>query len=340
MNTYIPEKVLFRDEQILTINKSFEDFKQFGKGDNLLITGRSGSGKTATLKSIVKTHNGFFNYISGSNYKTLGSILRGLFNISQRNVTNLIHLSITRLNEKPQCLIIDEVDKIKDLKEFIDTLNHIYRETGVPIIIATNNLQFIKTLPEDAKMTFFFKPIHFSPYTVQELSGILTNRLGLAEIQLPEDKVLLISAIAGKDGSARLLLDTAYKCIKDNNFNLDFIKECMRFYEDSELRTFILKNTNTKERVLIRTIMFKTENNLPIDSSILLKEMNISGSSLSNMLDNLEIHLGVITTELLNFGGGKGIGTRERMGRMRVIRMDKDAYNLLKDCKELGGEEA
>lgn len=326
---YIPDKILFRDEQINQIQHEIDVYKEWGycKGQCLLISGRSGSGKTATLRYLTKTQNGFIKYASGIDFnKRSMSILKSLSELNYNTKHEILSEFIKNLKKDPKLLIIDEIDKIKDLKDFINTLNYIYRETQVPIIVSTNNLNFVKLLPEDARLTFFFKPISFPLYNVGELYSILNHRLDRAEVTIPEDKKVLMSAISGKEGSARLLLDIAYYCIKQNNFNDEEIKRRVRQYEDDELKIFILKNLNITDKKVMREILYFKERKIDITSNILKNRLTISRSSISRILDHLENQLGIIDTKHKNFG--------RKGGMIREIFMDDDTFNILKNMDE------
>ena len=335
MEDYIPETILFRDEQIEEIKTKLNIYKEYGKGINLLITGRSGSGKTATLRYITNQYNGFCRYssISGNNKKS-NYIIRELSGLNYKNGHDLMSYFLKDLNKEPKALIIDEIDRCKDLNELMDTLNSIYRTTQIPIIISTNNLNFLRLLREDVRRTLNFKIITFSPYNVPELHEILDERLKLAEVKVDENKKMLISAISANYGSSRLLLDIVYNCLAENNFDDDFIKGRIKEFESEELKSHILRNVNVTEKKVLREILLiqdfnklNPEKQQEMNSNFLFDRLSISRARLSQILDNLE-RLGVMKTkEIRNLG--------RKIGKIRVIEMDENEYNLLKDCKEI-----
>lgn len=332
---YVPDEIFFRDKQINEIKTNLELYKKFGKGINLLITGRTGSGKTATLKYITNQYNGFCSYVSISeNNKKSNYIIRSLSGLNYKQNHNLMAYFLKDLNKEPKALIIDEVDRCEDFNELMDTLNSIYRMTQIPIILLTNNLNFLRLLREDVRKTLNFEIITFNPYEVPELYQILDDRLKLCEIEIENDKKTIIAAISANYGSSRLLLDIAYNCIIKDNFNAEFIKDKIKEFESEELKEYILKNINMTERRVLREILViegfnKSNPNeiIEINSGILFKRLSISRARLSQILDNLE-RLGVIQTkEIRNLG--------RKIGKVRVLKIDEYEYGLLKDCGEI-----
>ena len=326
--SYVPQKIFFREDQIKEIKNSLESYKEWGKGINLLLTGRSGSGKTSVLKNIEKEYNGFIRYTSVlNNNKRSNFIIRSLSGYNLRYGYELINHFLKDLNENPKALFIDEVDKCSDLDELMNILNNIYRTTQIPIILSTNNLNFIKSLKEDVRLTLLFKNIHFPLYNTPELFSILDERLRLANIEIPEDKKWFIAAISAGGGSARLLLSITYSCIYNNNFTEDFIKSKLKEFQNDDFKENILKTINNTERKILREILYLRESNKEINSKVLSQNMKeISSGRISQILTNLE-SLGLINTNLKNFGA--------RLGQLRIIEIKDEEFNLLKDCKEI-----
>jgi len=89
-DAYIPKRILFRDEQLSIIRKVVDDGLKYPKSDNLLITGRSGSGKTATIKHILNETNDFFRYASALANKKAINILKTLSNTNLKSRSDII----------------------------------------------------------------------------------------------------------------------------------------------------------------------------------------------------------------------------------------------------------
>lgn len=324
--TYSPDKVVCREEQLKTILHSIDVYHSFGKGYNLLLCGRTGTGKTATLNHLRK-QSVFLQYITCSIDNSPSKLLARLIGLDNyRRSDNLIYKLLDKLNKEPRGIIIDEIDKVRDLPRVLEILNIIYREKQVPIIIATKNFKFIKLLPEDIKLTLFLKPIFFNLYNMSELKTILEERLRLANISLLSNQIILICAIASNIGSARLLLHLAYKCITENNFKAGFMREIVKEFETQETSEFLVNQINNSDKKILKAIFELNTQNQLIDSKVLIEKSNLSSSTVAFALDHLEF-LGMINTETKNLGG--------RLGKNRSVRIEKYEIEMIKRIKDV-----
>ncbi len=319
---YIPDKILFRESQIEEIEKSLEQYKTFGKGKNLLVRGTSGTGKTATLKYITHKYNGFIKYTSGVKNEKWMSIIRDLSGLDYRYSDKLISTFLKHLNQEPRAIIIDEISKIMELDRLMQKLNLIYRETQIPIIVATNNINFIDNLESDVKLTLFFQPVEFVHYTVDELKQILDERLKLAECELPEDLKNLIVGISKKENSARILLELAYYSLVNNDFDTESLKRYADKYRDSDYKK-IIDNLSYNAKSILRDIINLYENNKVIDSFKLREKTTLTKGRMTQILDEFEDEYGLIESFTINKG--------RPVGKVREIKITQDTYKRLKD---------
>ena len=157
--------------------------------------------------------------------------------------------------------------------------------------------------------------------------GSLKERLELGLISIPDEKQALMAAIAHKEGSARLLLQIAYDCIRLDNYEHEFILSKLKEFQGEELREFVTKNINVTERNILREFLYlKEKNGKSISSRDLYNNFNkdgvsLSKSTISNALTHFESKLGIIDTTEQNLGG--------KVGRIRLISMDEDIFKIL-----------
>ena len=316
---YIPKKILFREEQIQNITKAIESFKNYGDGTCLLITGLTGSGKSVVFNKLKEKYKKEVEYVDATVCKRSSDILNAFSEENHKTITSRLQKLINQIRSNPKCLIIDEVDKIKDLNELFNILNAIHRTTLASIILATKNINFFKNLPDDFRV--FFKQVRFSPYNAIELHEILNERLFLMNYQLPEGKGALISAIASGQGSARLLMQVIKECIMENNFENEFIKKKVKEFEENENKDYITNNLNNSSTLIIKELLNLKEDKIPMTSQELKQRLNISKSTISKTLDFLEVQMELIESEQINTG--------KKGQKTRLIKIGDDELKLL-----------
>lgn len=323
---YIPNTILFREKQIEEIRQAIEVYKKFGKGRNLLIRGTSGAGKTATLQYISQQYNGFIKYVSGINNSNWISIIKELSGLNYRYGDSLIKQFLKNLNQDPKAIIIDEISKVSDLKVLMQKLNAIYRASQIPIIIASNNVNFIDGLENDVRLTLFFQPVEFQPYEVSELRNILDGRLKLCEVELPDEIKNLIIAISKRENSARILLELAYYSLSNDDFDIASIHAFAEKYKDADYKK-IVNNLGLSEKNILRIILSCHENSIKLNSTLIKNEcdkigLKISNGRISQILNEFEYEFFLITSQRFNLGRAKGM--------VRNIFLDENAYKALK----------
>ena len=224
---YLPKIVLFREKQMNQIRDVFKNYQRIGIGTNLIILGGTGSGKTTIVKKVMEEEDNSI-YTSCSNKKTSHTVLKSFFNIKIRNQTEVLEKTIEKLKKDTKIIIIDELDKVRDLTILMNDLNTIYRQTMIPIIIITMDRKILDKFPIDVKKTLFFEKVFLPAYNSIELKEILVERIKSIDnenIEISDGTMNFISAIASKQGSARVLMNITIRCLQKNNFTQEFIKK-------------------------------------------------------------------------------------------------------------------
>lgn len=309
---YIPKKVLFRDKQVMQIEEVFKNYKKFGMGTNLLIFGTTGSGKTTIIRKVIEKENQSV-YVSCSDKKTAHSTLKAIFDIRVKNQSDVLKKTIEKLKENPMIIILDEIDKVRDLNNLMNDLNVIYRKTMIPIIIITMKRDILEKIPIDAKKTLFFERVALPSYNAYELKEILVDRIKSIKnenINIPEGSINFISAIASKQGSARVLMNITIRCIQKNNFTQVFIKSV---YEEMIKQDWVgfTYEINEIEKDFLRCLVDCCDEKKEVSSETLQKVMGISPARASQLISTFEKY-GVISSRHENLGRAGG--------RKRIIR--------------------
>jgi cell division control protein 6 len=224
---YTPDKLPFRDKQIKELSSTLVFALKNAKPDNLFLYGRTGTGKTVTAKFVVKQLLEFAGekkaevstcYVNCRNYTSKYKVFlkcckeffpdESFLGFSAGFVFEKLQ-DYVKERKSAVILILDEIDKVKDLDDMIYALtrsNDELNEGSISVIGISNNLVFKDRLDARTKSALCEKEMVFPPYNAEELNEILKQR---AEIAFKPKAVTpsalnLASAIAAKEsGDAR-----------------------------------------------------------------------------------------------------------------------------------------
>jgi cell division control protein 6 len=224
---YIPAKLPFRDRQIEEISQILSTALHGEKPDNLFIYGKVGTGKTVTVNHVLAQLCEFisesnnekvdFAYVNCRNHNSRYKvILKALAKFFPKE--DFIGYSSSFVYEKlldyagrgkQVIVVLDEIDKVRDLDELIYSLtraNDELQQGGIALIGISNNLFFKDKLDARTKSALLQREMVFPPYNASELREILQDRIKMAfKPGVVQDSAInLASALAAKEtGDAR-----------------------------------------------------------------------------------------------------------------------------------------
>lgn len=194
---HLPEKLPHREKQMEEISKALAVTLRGKKPANLFLYGKTGTGKTSVSKKITqelieyakqKELNVESHYLNcrthNSKYKVLLKAVHAIMpgeNLIGYSAAYVYEKIIEKVSEKGLSLILvlDEVDKVKDIDELIYSLtraNDDLERGSISILGISNNLFFKDRLDPRTRSALCEQEMVFPPYNAQELKAILEQR--------------------------------------------------------------------------------------------------------------------------------------------------------------------
>jgi cell division control protein 6 len=230
--TYIPEKLPHRTEQIRTLADILSAALKGETPSNILIYGKTGTGKTSTVKYVSteleemackRGSNCSMLYINSEVFDTQYRIFAYLARVFNKSVpmigwpTDMVYSEFKKgIDAEERCVIVvlDEVDKLASKgDEALYNLSRINGELNnarVSLIGISNDLTFTDLLDPRVQSSLGEEEIIFSPYNAEQLKDILYARVEKAfnDSALGDAVIPLCAALAASEhGDARRALD-------------------------------------------------------------------------------------------------------------------------------------
>ncbi len=234
--SYIPDVLPHREEQINQLASILVTALEGQRPSNVLLFGKTGTGKTACMKYIGKEieratselNKVTLIYMNCEVVDTQYGVLQNIGNKfiedfeeripftgwSTERVYNILR---EKIDEEKKVIVIalDEIDKLVS-KSGDDVLYHLCRinddlkNAKVSVIGISNDLRFMEFLDPRVKSSLSEEKMVFPPYNAEQLGDILRQRSKVAfEVGVLENSVIpLCAALAAQEhGDARRALD-------------------------------------------------------------------------------------------------------------------------------------
>ena len=231
---YIPSELPYRETELKNIIQILAPALSGKKPGNIFLYGKTGLGKTAISRQVVeklleyaKKYNSKIDstytncHIHNTQYRVLINTLnkKGFKDLTGYASSHLYEklLSYVDSDGKTLIIILDEIDKVKDINELIYLLtrsNDELEKGHISLIGISNNVMFKEKLDPRSKSTLCEKEMVFAPYNAKQIQEILNQRvtMGFKENAVNKSAINLIAALAASEnGDIRYSLNLLLK---------------------------------------------------------------------------------------------------------------------------------
>ncbi|MDO8647529.1 MAG: AAA family ATPase [Candidatus Diapherotrites archaeon] len=302
---FIPERLPFRDVQIDELVFAFKPLTEGRKARNVFVFGNTGTGKTATVKYVLKELQEYSDrpkalvlncFEKNSRHSVLVELANFLGNaVPERGLSTAeVHAEV--LQSLKNCgflpiVVLDEFDQLLN-NGGEDLLYDLLRapEQGlktIPVILISNNQDLLAMLDARVKSSLQAVSLKFDQYSPVQLKEILKQRAEFAfrEGTLEKEVINVASAHASKlGGDARIAIESllnAGRIAERENSAKVSLAHLKKAFETIELSTGRkkLSTLSEDEKSLLKII---SKNPGGIDSGELFLQFSKTGSKVSD----------------------------------------------------------
>ena len=194
-----------------------------------LIYGEPGLGKSQTALWLACKYDAI--YLRATNLMTgrwlLEEIAKEMDEIPRYLTSDNFNLIVQKLTQKPQLIIVDEIDYLMNNYKTVETLRDIHDKTECPIIFVGMGLAHKKLERYKHLFDRFSEIVKFETFGVNDLSQIVSQ---LSEVTFTPDAVEYIHSKFNRFRQIVQLINKMETFSKDNNLEeitLDVIKEIL-----------------------------------------------------------------------------------------------------------------
>lgn len=206
MPSYIPEEILYREEQLQEVANILAPVLRIEKPSNLFIYGKTGTGKTISIKHIIVSMskvaaqnnvplkciylNCKLKRVADTEYRLIAQLIKEFgqeipsTGLPTDEVYNIFYKLLDR-EKKIVLLVLDEIDQLtkKIGDEILYNLTRINVElhnSQICLVGISNNLVFTENLDPRIKSSLSEEELIFSPYNALQIQDILRKRAAKA----------------------------------------------------------------------------------------------------------------------------------------------------------------
>lgn len=230
-------------------------YQNTGIGNNVLVVGPRGCGKTLSMRYLQKLFADQGLTVLYSNCRlqnTSYKLLAEFLGVRARGVSfaELAERFSRKYTDKT-VVVLDEVDLLSEKDRNKDLLYFLSRAPeNYMVVCLSNNPRWSSVLDESIQSTLQPELIYFRPYTPDELTAILRERAAAGLGKTKDESLANIAALAAKyaDSDVRVALKTLYYSALESDTPLDTIFHRARL----DIVVEVVRNLNDKNLMILK----------------------------------------------------------------------------------------
>ncbi len=236
LSSYIPDEVLYREEQIQDVANILAPALRVERPSNLFIYGKTGSGKTLSVQYVISSMNSIaeknlvplkciytnckLKRVADTEYRLIARLIKEFGDevpatgLPTDEVYNVFY-DLVDSKKQMVLLILDEIDQLTrkigdEVLYNLTRINAELKQSQISIVGISNNLVFAENLDPRVKSSLSEEEIIFPPYNALQIQDILRGRAKQAfnENALQSGVIEKCAAYAAREhGDARRAID-------------------------------------------------------------------------------------------------------------------------------------
>ncbi|HLC51911.1 MAG TPA: orc1/cdc6 family replication initiation protein [Candidatus Nanoarchaeia archaeon] len=368
LSSYVPDEVLYREEQLQEVANILAPALRLEKPSNLFIYGKTGSGKTLTVKHIIKSmesvagNNGIklkviyinckLKRVADTEYRLIAQLTKDFgeeippTGLPTDEVYNIFYGLLDRQTQVI-LLVLDEIDQLTkkigdEVLYNLTRINSELKRSQICLIGISNNLVFSENLDPRVKSSLSEEEIIFPPYNALQIQDILRKRStqSFALGAVSPGVIEKCSAYAAREhGDARRAIDllrVAGEIAERNGSNIveiQHLDDAERKVESDKVINAVVGQPKQFQAVLYSILLLYPQKKNFFTGEIYEIYMSICKKTGSNILTQRRISDILAELDMLGIINAKII-SKGRYGRTREISLSIEE-NITIKIKEL-----
>lgn len=368
LSSYVPDEVLYREEQLQEVANILAPALRLEKPSNLFIYGKTGTGKTLSVKHVVSSmQNVAFNNniklksiyvncklkkIADTEYRLLAQIIKEFgqdippTGLPTDEVYNIFY-KLLDIEKQVILLILDEIDQLTrkigdDILYNLTRINSELKNSQICLVGISNNLIFVENLDPRVKSSLSEEELIFPPYNALQIQEILKKRAikAFKEGAMQAGVIEKCSAYAARDhGDARRAIDllrVAGEIAERNGSSLieiSHLDEAEKKVETDTIITSIVTQPKQFQSVLYAVLLIYPQKKVFFTGEIYEIYKDLCKKTKFNVLTQRRVSDILAELDMLGVINAKII-SKGRYGRTREISVSLDEDIIIK-LKEL-----
>jgi archaeal cell division control protein 6 len=368
LSSHVPDKILYREDMIHEIANILAPSLRLEKPSNLFLYGKTGTGKTVSVKHVVSSMNFLakqkeiplknvyinckLKRVADTEYRLIAQLIKEYGSsvpatgLPTDEIYNIFYSLIDK-DKHLLLLILDEVDQLTkkigdEILYNLTRINSELKNSQIAIIGISNNLVFAENLDPRVRSSLSEEELIFPPYNAIQIQEILRSRSNQAfnENSVQPGVIEKCSAFAARDhGDARRAIDllrvAGEVAEREGSYLLEVkhLDEAERKVESDMIINSTINQPKQFHCVLYAILLYSNQKNSFFTGEVYEIYKNVCLKSKQNVLTQRRVSDILSELDMLGIINAKII-SKGRYGRMREISLAIEE-NLSLKLKEI-----